>query len=120
MSGVLQEMPNWGARKLGRGSIQATSLEVLKYLATRATFHHSGGPEIRCQTSFSPKDEFIRLGSLMARPPLLKGWKTSFHLRRWNFFVLVFPPAQRKLQRALEIFFENTFGGEQAGTLKDG
>jgi hypothetical protein len=49
------------------------SLEELKYLETRAYFHHSEGPEIRRQTSFSPRDEFIRLGSLIARPPLLRG-----------------------------------------------
>jgi len=79
-------------------------LQELKYLATRAYFHHYEGLEIRHQTSFSPIDEFITLGSLIARPPLLRGWKTYFHFIRSNFFLLVFPPSQRKLRIPLEIF----------------
>jgi hypothetical protein len=46
----------------------------------------------------------------MASPPLLKGWQTCFQFIRWNYFVFVLPPAQRKLLRALEIFFRIPLG----------
>jgi hypothetical protein len=73
MEGVFQETPNRGARKLGGETSRHHSLEELKYLARRADFHHSGGPKISHQESFSPREVFMRLGSLIAKPPLLRG-----------------------------------------------
>jgi hypothetical protein len=94
---------------VGGGVSKHHNLEELKYLVIRDDFHHFVVSVIKRQARFSPREVFIRIGSLIASCPLLRGWKTCFQLRRWNFLVFVFPPAQRKLQRALDIFSRSPF-----------
>jgi hypothetical protein len=95
------------------GPSKQRGLEELKYLARSVSFHQSALPVIKCQASFSPREVFISVGSLMASPPLLRGWQTCFQFRRWNFLVFVFPPAQRKLQSALEILSRIPLGANK-------
>jgi hypothetical protein len=59
--------------EFGRGASRNHSLGEKKYLEIRTNFHHFLDPKTNLQAILEPKAIFIRVGSLIAGPPLSIG-----------------------------------------------
>jgi len=73
-----------------RGWSRHLFMLVWNYFLIEVSFHYSSFPDISRQRTLSPIAKFIRIGSLISRPPFSFGALNVFQLMRWIFFVCWF------------------------------